>query len=269
MMYPLISRLYYRVDSSNQVKEFEKAKEGLSKEELDNRLALAKGYNDSLNNVVTKDPYDKERQEKGRKAYAKMLELKEKIGHVEIPKINQNLPIYAGTTEDVLQIGVGHLEGTSLPIGGNSSHSVLTAHSGLPTAKLFTDLKMMKVGDKFYVHNIFGVLAYQVDQVKIVEPSNFEDLLIVPGHDYCTLLTCTPIMINTHRLLVRGHRVKYVPAVDEDLIADAKASYIYRYLFYISLVVIAILLYLIYRQRKSKKARADKRLEEGNEEIKD
>jgi len=194
MMYPVISRLYYRVDSTNQVKEFDKAVKGLSKEELDKRLALAKGYNDSLNNVVSKDPYDKKNQEEGRKAYARMLEVKEKIGHVEIPKINQDLPMYAGTSEDVLQIGIGHLEGTSLPIGGNNTHAVLTAHSGLPTAKLFTDLKMMKIGDKFYVHNIFGTLAYQVDQIKIVEPSNFNDLLIVKGHDYCTLLTCTPIM---------------------------------------------------------------------------
>ncbi|MDU5977963.1 MAG: class C sortase, partial [Finegoldia magna] len=103
MMYPVISRLYYRVDSTNQVKEFDKAVKGLSKEELDKRLALAKGYNDSLNNVVSKDPYDKKNQEEGRKAYARMLEVKEKIGHVEIPKINQDLPMYAGTSEDVLQ----------------------------------------------------------------------------------------------------------------------------------------------------------------------
>ena len=267
MMYPVISRLYYRVDSTNQVKEFDKAVKGLSKEELDKRLALAKGYNDSLNNVVSKDPYDKKNQEEGRKAYARMLEVKEKIGHVEIPKINQDLPMYAGTSEDVLQIGIGHLEGTSLPIGGNNTHAVLTAHSGLPTAKLFTDLKMMKIGDKFYVHNIFGTLAYQVDQIKIVEPSNFEDLLIVKGHDYCTLLTCTPIMINSHRLLVRGHRVPYVPAVDEALIADNKASYIYRYLFYVSLVIIAILLYLIYRQRKAKKKLRELDVEDKHEEV--
>ena len=267
MMYPVISRLYYRVDSSNQVKEFDKAVKGLSKEELDKRLALAKGYNDSLNNVVSKDPYDKKNQEEGRKAYARMLEVKEKIGHVEIPKINQDLPMYAGTSEDVLQIGIGHLEGTSLPIGGNNTHAVLTAHSGLPTAKLFTDLKMMKIGDKFYVHNIFGTLAYQVDQIKIVEPSNFNDLLIVKGHDYCTLLTCTPIMINSHRLLVRGHRVPYVPAVDEALIADNKASYIYRYLFYVSLVIIAILLYLIYRQRKAKKRLKELDIEDKHEEV--
>ncbi|MDU7299172.1 MAG: class C sortase, partial [Finegoldia magna] len=197
----------------------------------------------------------------------RMLEVKEKIGHVEIPKINQDLPMYAGTSEDVLQIGIGHLEGTSLPIGGNNTHAVLTAHSGLPTAKLFTDLKMMKIGDKFYVHNIFGTLAYQVDQIKIVDPSNFNDLLIVKGHDYCTLLTCTPIMINSHRLLVRGHRVPYVPAVDEALIADNKASYIYRYLFYVSLVIIAILLYLIYRQRKAKKKLRELDVEDKHEEV--
>ncbi|MDU2709373.1 MAG: class C sortase [Finegoldia magna] len=252
MMYPVISRLYYRVDSTNQVKEFDKAVKGLSKEELDKRLALAKGYNDSLNNVVSKDPYDKKNQEEGRKAYARMLEVKEKIGHVKIPKINQDLPIYAGTSEDVLQIGIGHLEGTSLPIGGNNTHAVLTAHSGLPTAKLFTDLKMMKIGDKFYVHNIFGTLAYQVDQIKIVEPSNFNDLLIVKGHDYCTLLTCTPYMINSHRLLVRAERTEYNPAaVEKDLVSQVTGKY--KIYLIISLIIIAILLWYYIRQRRRKK----------------
>ncbi|MTV94250.1 class C sortase, partial [Streptococcus pneumoniae] len=101
--------------------------------------------------------------------------------------IDVDLPVYAGTAEEVLQQGAGHLEGTSLPIGGNSTHAVITAHTGLPTAKMFTDLTKLKVGDKFYVHNIKEVMAYQVDQVKVIEPTNFDDLLIVPGHDYVTL----------------------------------------------------------------------------------
>ena len=141
-----------------------------------------------------------------------MLEVREMIGHIEIPKIGQDLPVYAGTSEEVLQKGVGHLEGTSLPVGGNSTHSVLTAHSGLPEATLFTELRKLEIGDKFYIHNIKEILAYQVDQIKVVEPTDFNDLLIDPGHDYVTLLTCTPLMINTHRLLVRGHRVEYVQA---------------------------------------------------------
>ena len=252
MMYPVISRLYYRVDSTNQVKEFDKAVKGLSKEELDKRLALAKGYNDSLNNVVSKDPYDKKNQEEGRKAYARMLEVKEKIGHVEIPKINQDLPIYAGTSEEVLQKGVGHLEGTSLPVGGKGTHTVLTAHRGLPTAKLFTDLNKMKKGDVFYIHNIKEVLAYKVIDVFVVEPSDFDKVLVVEGKDYCTLLTCTPYMINSHRLLVRAERTEYNPAaVEKDLVSQVTGKY--KIYLIISLIIIAILLWYYIRQRRRKK----------------
>jgi len=252
MMYPVISRLYYRVDSTNQVKEFDKAVKGLSKEELDKRLALAKGYNDSLNNVVSKDPYDKKNQEEGRKAYARMLEVKEKIGHVEIPKINQDLPIYAGTSEEVLQKGVGHLEGTSLPVGGKSTHTVLTAHRGLPTAKLFTDLNKMKKGDVFFIHNIKEVLAYKVIDIFVVEPSDFDKVLVVEGKDYCTLLTCTPYMINSHRLLVRAERTEYNPAaVEKDLVSQVTGKY--KIYLIISLIIIAILLWYYIRQRRRKK----------------
>ena len=252
MMYPVISRLYYRVDSTNQVKEFDKAVKGLSKEELDKRLALAKGYNDSLNNVVTKDPYDKKNQEEGRKAYARMLEVKEKIGHVEVPKINQDLPIYAGTSEEVLQKGVGHLEGTSLPVGGKGTHTVLTAHRGLPTAKLFTDLNKMKKGDVFFIHNIKEVLAYKVIDIFVVEPSDFDKVLVVEGKDYCTLLTCTPYMINSHRLLVRAERTEYNPAaVEKDLVSQVTGKY--KIYLIISLIIIAILLWYYIRQRRRKK----------------
>ncbi|WP_050272462.1 PI-1 pilus system sortase SrtC-1, partial [Streptococcus pneumoniae] len=207
MAYPLVSRLYYRVESNQQIADFDKEKATLDEADIDERMKLAQAFNDSLNNVVSGDPWSEEMKKKGRAEYARMLEIHERMGHVEIPAIDVDLPVYAGTAEEVLQQGAGHLEGTSLPIGGNSTHAVITAHTGLPTAKMFTDLTKLKVGDKFYVHNIKEVMAYQVDQVKVIEPTNFDDLLIVPGHDYVTLLTCTPYMINTHRLLVRGHRI--------------------------------------------------------------
>ncbi|MCD1147747.1 class C sortase [Peptoniphilus sp. KCTC 25270] len=253
LLYPQFSRWYYRVEANEQVASFEQGVAELSPEEIEERLALARAYNDSLNNVVSEDPYAENRLAQGRAEYARMLEVHEKIGVVEIPKINEKLPIYAGTAEEVLQKGVGHLEGTSLPIGGNSTHAVLTAHSGLPTAKLFTDLEKMEIGDKFYVHNVGGILAYQVDQIKVIEPTDFSDLLIVPGHDYVTLLTCTPLMVNTHRLLVRGHQVEYIPAVDEALIAENAASFMYKYLFFISLALILLLLIVIYYLRKKRK----------------
>ena len=243
LMYPQVSRLYYRVQSTQEVASFEEGKAALSDEEIKKRMALARDFNDSLVNQNMEDPYSKARHERGRAAYAHMLEIHEQIGHIQIPTIDLDIPIRAGTSEEVLQTSAGHLEGTSLPIGGNSTHTVITAHSGLPTAKLFTDIRDLKEGDRFYIHNIAETLAYEVDQIKVVEPSNFEDLLIVPGHDYATLLTCTPIGINSHRLLVRGHRVPYDKAVDDQFVADNKMSFLYKYAF---IAVIALILLLAY-----------------------
>ena len=253
MIYPLISRLYYRIESNEQVETFSTGAKKLDTKEIDRRINLAKAFNDSLSGKIASDPYTRKQQEEGRKEYARMLEVEEMIGTVDIPKINQKLPIYAGTSEDILQKGVGHLEGTSLPIGGNSSHTVLTAHSGLPEATLFTHLNQLEIGDKFYIENIEGIIAYQVDQIKVIEPSNFEDLMISPGHDYATLLTCTPIMINTHRLIVRGHRVPYVPAVDEELIRESRNNWIFRTLFFAALGLIILLIILILKLRRDNK----------------
>lgn len=265
MLYPLINKIYYRVDSTNQVDTFKSGTEELSTEEIKRRMDLAHAYNESLSGEIADDPYTRKKQEEGRKEYARMLEVEEMIGHVEIPRIDQDLPIYAGTSEDVLQKGVGHLEGTSLPVGGNSTHSVLTAHTGLPEATLFTHLTELEIGDKFYIHNIEGVMAYQVDQIKVIEPSNFSDLEVVPGHDYVTLLTCTPIMINTHRLIVRGHRVPYVPAVDEELIRTNRANWMFRILFFVALFLILVLIIRLIKLRKENKDYY-KRLEEVRKE---
>lgn len=129
------------------------------------------------------------------------------MGYIEIPSINVTLPLYHGTDESVLQIAIGHLDWTSLPVGGESSHCVVSGHRGLPSARLFTDLDKMEVGDIFMFRILDEVLTYEVDQIRIVEPNQTEDLLIVEGEDLCTLITCTPYGINSHRMLVRGHRI--------------------------------------------------------------
>ena len=258
LMYPQVSRLYYRVQSTQEVAAFEEGKAALSDEEIKKRMALARDFNDSLVNQNMEDPYSKARHERGRAEYARMLEVHEQIGHIQIPTIDLDIPIRAGTSEEVLQTSAGHLEGTSLPIGGNSSHTVITAHSGLPTAKLFTDIRELKKGDRFYIHNIAETLAYEVDQIKVVEPSNFEDLLIEPGHDYATLLTCTPIGINTHRLLVRGHRVPYDKAVDDQFVLDNKKDLLYKYAFIAVVLLILLLAYGSWRyQKRLKQLEAD------------
>ena len=135
------------------------------------------------------------------------------MGYIEIPKIDVNLPIYEGTSDDVLQKGVGHLEGSSYPLGGESTHSVLTGHRGLPEAVLFTDLDKLREGDTFLLRVLDEILTYEVDQILIVEPQDTAALEIAEGEDYCTLVTCTPYGINTHRLLVRGHRIDNIEEV--------------------------------------------------------
>ncbi|TCD53694.1 class C sortase [Alloscardovia theropitheci] len=259
LLYPYAAQMYYRIDAQRQIADFDTTRKSITQEEIDKRIQLAAAYNASLANTVT-DPYGKEQKEAGRAEYARMLEIREKIGHVEIPRINQDLPMYAGTSQEVLEKGVGHLEGTSLPIGGENTHAVLTAHAGYPTARLFTDLKDLKSGDKFYIHNVKTTLAYQVDKISIIEPTDFSQLLISPGHDYVTLLTCTPLYVNSHRLIVRGHRVPYVPNVDEKIIAENRLAYTYKYLFYASLVIISVLVIAVvflYRRRVALKKHLD------------
>lgn len=246
--YPIISRLYYRMEASDQVTSFEEKKADLPSAEVLERIELAKGYNQTLDPSRIGDPYTQQEKE-GVAEYARMLELQEKIGHVEIPKIGEDLPVYAGTAESILQKGAGHLEGTSLPIGGESTHTVLTAHRGLPSAKLFSDLDKLEVGDRFYIHNIQTVLAYKVDQILVVGPSDFEPVLVVEGKDYATLLTCTPYMINSHRLLVRGERIDYVPAVEEQEIAVNRQTRMYQQLFYVTLaVLVLVVLWIVVRK---------------------
>ncbi|WP_282924749.1 class C sortase [Peptoniphilus genitalis] len=249
--YPIISNWYYTVENNNQIVDFKEAVDEMSQAEIDERIDLARAYNETLDPSKLADPYT-EREKKGVENYARMLEAREKIGYIDIPKINQQIPVYAGTSEDVLQKACGHLEGTSLPIGGKSTHSVITAHRGLPQVKLFRDLDKMEVGDVFYYTNVKETLAYQVDQILVIEPWNFDPVLVVEGKDYMTLLTCTPYMINSHRLLVRGHRIPYVPEDKEE--AEKKAKFNYKDFivpgFVILLLILILLIYLRRRRRR-------------------
>lgn len=249
--YPIISNWYYTVENNNQIVDFKEAVDEMSQAEIDERIDLARAYNETLDPSKLADPYT-DREKKGVENYARMLEAREKIGYLDVPKINQQIPVYAGTSEDVLQKACGHLEGTSLPIGGMSTHSVITAHRGLPQVKLFRDLDKMQVGDVFYYTNVKETLAYQVDQILVIEPWNFDPVLVVEGKDYMTLLTCTPYMINSHRLLVRGHRIPYVPEEKEE--AEDKAKFNYKDLivpgFVILLLIIIIFIYIKRRRRR-------------------
>lgn len=248
--YPIISNYYYTIDNNNQISEFNEAVAEMPDKEVLERIELAKAYNDTLDPSRLADPYT-EREKKGVENYARMLEVREKIGYVDIPKIGQQIPVYAGTSEDVLQHACGHLEGTSLPIGGKDTHAVITAHRGLPQVKLFRDLDKMEVGDLFFFTNVKETLAYKVDQILVVEPWDFEPVLVVEGKDLMTLLTCTPYMINSHRLLVRGHRVPYVPEVKEEI---ERAKFNYKSLIVPSLIlaIVMLIIYLYIRHRRKR-----------------
>lgn len=147
--------------------------------------------------------------------YYDLLSFQDVMGYLEIPEIGVNLPIYHGTSDLVLEMGVGHLESSSLPVGGEGTHAVLMGHRGLPSSTLFNKLPKLKEGAQFYIHMLDETLAYEVDQIKVIKPDDLEALQIVPGKDYVTLMTCTPYMINSHRLLVRGHRIATPPPGEE------------------------------------------------------
>lgn len=247
IIFPIVSQISYYIASHQKINQFERSVSKQDTSEIDQRIALAKAYNETLSKrSLPIDPFTK-KQKEGLKEYARMLEIREQIGHVTIPSIGVDIPIYAGTTATMLEKGSGHLEGTSLPIGGRSTHAVLTAHRGLPTARLFTDLNKVKKGDTFYVTNIKETLAYKVDSIRVVDPTALDAVRVVDGKDYVTLLTCTPYMINSHRLLIRGERV-LLPSQKVKRASAALVPYYqyYQWLTYLVLVLVVILLMIIF-----------------------
>ena len=190
------------------------------------------------------------------------------IGYLKIDRIGVELPVYHGTSSEVLSYGVGHLEGSSLPVGGENTHSVMSAHRGLPSAKLFTDLDRVELGDTFQIIVLDQILTYQVDQIKIVLPNEIEDLQIVDGKDYCTLFTCTPYGINTHRLLVRGIRIETI--VEKPVIYVSNDAFRIEPLLVMPAVaapmLFVFLIHLMVKYREPPKEPQPKKKEEGGTE---
>lgn len=203
MLYPMISDYVNSKTQTRAIANYDAVLSEMKEENFDELFAQAEVYNEELR----KNPDSFYRPEEI-EGYQDILNVGGTgiMGYISIDKIKVELPIYHGTDEGVLQIAVGHLEGSSLPIGGKSSHCVLSAHRGLPSAKLFTNLDQLEVGDTFCINVLNRRMTYEVDRIRIVEPSEVEELQITEGEDYCTLMTCTPYGINTHRLLVRGKR---------------------------------------------------------------
>lgn len=214
LAYPAVSNLLYEKEQEELMEHYDSiVGENLTADEQAAELQECREYNRGLlqGGVLLTDPFDMSQLDPSALPYAGLLNVDEEGGmaYLRIPAIDVELMIYHGTEEEVLQKGVGHLQGSSLPVGGAGTHCVLSAHTGLNDKKLFTDLDQLENGDLFYIHVLGEILAYQVDQIRVVLPEETEDLKINAREDYVTLVTCTPYGINTHRLLVRGTRVPY------------------------------------------------------------
>lgn len=209
LLYPSVSDYWNSFHQSKAITEYAERVANLDEDQYAEIWDAAADYNASLQDLTNSYHLSDAQEE----TYKQLLNVSGDgvMGYIEIPSIQCSLPIYHGTAESVLQTAVGHLEWTSLPVGGESTHCVLSGHRGLPSAKLFTNLDKLEVGDVFLLRVLDEVLTYEVDQILIVEPQETAELQIVEGQDYCTLMTCTPYGINTHRLLVRGHRIDNIP----------------------------------------------------------
>ena len=217
-LYPLISNIYSRRNQMDVINKYQEDIEKVDEQEMANELELVNAYVRKLNQtIVLTNPFDPSAIDMADDVYYDILNYTDDgvMAYINIPKIDVNLPIYHGTDSEHMLKGVGHLVGTSFPVGGIDTHAVLSAHSGLSTAELFTNLADLKKDDLFYIHVLDDVLAYEVDKINVVKPNETNDLKIVPGQDYVTLVTCTPYGINSHRLLVRGHRVEYNPDLEK------------------------------------------------------
>ncbi|MCL2136263.1 MAG: class C sortase [Coriobacteriia bacterium] len=258
ILYPTISNYFAEKNSSRAIRIYDDSITSSDDENLESEWEAAEQYNESLTGSPVHDPFIDGSGMAMPDDYRKVLDVDGVMGYIEIPKINVYLPIYHGTNEATLRRGVGHLEGSTLPIGGSNRHCVLTGHSALASARLFTDLTELQEGDVFFLYVLGHTLAYQVDQVKIVEPHNTDDLTRLNNGDYCTLLTCTPYGINSHRLLVRGVRIAYDPELRN--VGESGGKNPYDRAFSLVAILVAFLLLetiklvLIIRRKKETKA---------------
>lgn len=257
LLYPSLSDYWNSMHQTRAIASYAETVSQLDTAQYDEMWKAAQDYNRSLAQRETAFALTDEQKA----AYESLLDVSGLgvMGYIEIPEIDCSLPIYHGTEESVLQVAVGHLEWSNLPVGGEGTHCVLSGHRGLPSAKLFTNLDKLAVGDTFLLRVLDEVLTYEVDQILIVEPEQVDALGIVPGEDYCTLVTCTPYGINTHRLLVRGHRVENTPeATRMHVTADATQFDPLLVAPVLAIPVLLLLLMILLVPKRRRKSREDK-----------
>lgn len=265
LLYPLVSNYWNSIHQSQAIAAYMDDVSELDDSTYDALWEEAQGYNASLLENENRFFPDEEEQQQ----YEQLLRISDDgingiIGYIEIPNIDVTLPIYHGTSEEILQVAIGHIEGSSLPVGGLSTHCVISGHRGLPSSRLFTDIDRLSEGDIFTLLVLDEALTYEVDQIRIVEPDDISLLEIKEGEDLCTLVTCTPYGVNSHRLLVRGHRVENQEAtgflritadammIDSRFVAPILAAPI----------LLGIILFMVLRPLKRKKRRAAKGVKE-------
>ena len=257
LLYPSLSDYWNSMHQTRAIASYAETVSQLDTAQYDEMWKAAQNYNRSLAQRETAFALTDEQKA----AYESLLDVSGLgvMGYIEIPEIDCSLPIYHGTEESVLQVAVGHLEWSNLPVGGEGTHCVLSGHRGLPSAKLFTNLDKLAVGDTFLLRVLDEVLTYEVDQILIVEPEQVDALGIMPGEDYCTLVTCTPYGINTHRLLVRGHRVENTPeAARMHVTADATQFDPLLVAPVLAIPVLLLLLMILLVPKRRRKSREDK-----------
>ena len=251
LLYPSVANYWNQFHQTRAIMAYNESVADLSTKDYERILNDAKEYNEKLGEtgIIWK-------MSKAQKVeYDKQLNIDDSgiMGYVSIPKFHIRLPVYHGTNENVLQSAIGHLEQTSLPIGGESSHCEVSGHRGLPSARLFTDIDKIKEGDTWTMNVLNETLTYECDQIRIVEPEDLSNLQIAKGKDYCTLITCTPYGVNTHRLLVRGRRIPNADG-DANLIADAiQVEPVYIAPFLAIPILLFLLAALIVSTRKAKR----------------
>lgn len=258
LVYPTFSDWWNSLHQSRAIAAYVDQVNTLDDAQYETMLEQADAYNQTL--IGKEDRYNLSDSEL--ETYNSLLDVTGTgiMGYVVIPKINVRLPIYHGTDPAVLEIAIGHIAGSSLPVGGESTHCVLSGHRGLPSAKLFTDIDQLKEGDQFMLEVLGDTLTYEVDQIKVVLPDELEDIEIEEGKDLCTLVTCTPYGVNTHRLLVRGHRVETVKQNHVRVVSDAVQIEPVKVAIAagIPLLVIIMLLRMIFAGKKHKKGSEQK-----------
>ena len=260
LLYPFISNEWNTYRQNQLISTYDKVIEE-KEEDIDYEAEWdrANAYNQALLPAILPDSFAiAAASDEPDKEYMACLNLAgdSMMGYVEIPKIDIKVPIYHTVSDEVLQMAAGHLEGSSLPVGGRDTHTVISAHRGLPSAALFTDLDQLAEGDHFLFYVLDEVLCYEVDQITVVEPEETEALAVEPGKDLATLLTCTPYGVNSHRLLVRGHRVAYVPEEIQKEQTLVNVSMHTNYLLWVVIGLVVTFVFiatLYYKERKLRK----------------